>query len=93
MAMRPIAFDRTCYRIDGEPVYLNEMTGIHAWFGGLDYHEVTMGLGQSEGRYPRFLRGRYGEIEALSRAYETDYHAFEEVRPPYMVKRIELQAR
>lgn len=59
----------------------NELTGIHRWFGSLDYNAETMGFGRSDGRYPRFLRRRYSDISALNRLYKTSYCAFEEVRP------------
>ena len=73
----------------------NEMTGIHIWFGSLDYNATTFGFGQPEGRYTRFLRQKYGEIGALNAAYETSFTAFEEVRPvlpasgakPYWIRR------
>ncbi len=59
----------------------NEMVGIHEWFGSLDYHSVSMGIGQEEGKYPRFLKERYATIQALNLAYGTTYSAFTEVRP------------
>jgi beta-galactosidase len=60
----------------------NELVGIHEWFGTLDYHPVSMGLGRADGRYPRFLKERYGQIAALNRAYGTDYAGFSVVQPP-----------
>ena len=84
-------FDVVCpiiarYTVDqGGPVAFvqldNEMIGIHEWFGTLDYHPETMGFGQPEGRYPRFLRSRYGTIEALDKAYGADYRSFAGVFP------------
>ncbi|GEM_PF-414123 len=59
----------------------NEMTGIHVWFGSLDYNAVTMGFGLPGGRYPSFLSRQFGDIGALNRAYETGFASFEEVRP------------
>ena len=59
----------------------NEMTGIHIWFGTLDYNATTYGFGQPQGRYTRYLRQKYGDVAALNDAYETRYGAFEEVRP------------
>ena len=59
----------------------NELTGIHIWFGGLDYNSESMGFGQPGGRYPRFLQQRYGELDKLNRAYETSYPSFADVRP------------
>src|SRR5271157_1891088 len=57
----------------GGPVALtqldNEMTGIHIWFGSLDYNPVSMGFGKPDGRYPHFLRQRYGDMGTLNHAY------------------------
>ncbi len=59
----------------------NEMVGIHEWFGSLDYHPDSMGIGCPGGKYPAFLEERYGAIEALNRAYGTNYSSFASVRP------------
>ena len=59
----------------------NELTGIHIWFGTLDYNATTFGFGQPQGRYTRYLRQKYADIGALNAAYDTGYAAFEEVRP------------
>ena len=59
----------------------NEMAGIHTWFGSLDYNAATMGFGNPQGRYPRYLQSRYGRIERLNAAYVTEYEAFVDVRP------------
>jgi beta-galactosidase len=60
----------------------NEMTGIHIWFGTLDYNAESMGIGQPDGRYTRFLQTRFeGDLAALNRAYATSYIAFADVRP------------
>jgi beta-galactosidase len=59
----------------------NEMTGIHIWFGTLDYNATTFGFGKPEGRYTRFLRQKYAHLSALNDAYETHFGAFEDVRP------------
>jgi beta-galactosidase len=84
-------FDEACpiiarYTVkNGGPVAFvqldNEMAGIHEWFGTLDYHPDSMGFGQAEGRYPRFLRRRYADIRALNKAYYSGYRTFEEVFP------------
>ncbi len=60
----------------------NELAGIHEWFGTWDYHPVTMGFGQADGRYPRFLEQRYGQVELLNRAYGSRYSSFNQVLPP-----------
>ncbi len=59
----------------------NEMTGIHVWFGSLDYNAETMGFGRPDGRYTRFLRERYADIAALNEAYGTSIARHEDVRP------------
>ncbi|HNT75749.1 MAG TPA: beta-galactosidase [Anaerolineae bacterium] len=69
----------------GGPIALtqfdNELTGIHIWFGGLDYNAEALGFGQADGRYPRFLRARYGDIARLNAAYDAAYGDFVEVMP------------
>lgn len=59
----------------------NELTGVHIWFGSLDYHPESMGFGHPDGRYPRYLAQRYGDIAHLNAAYETQYHDFAAVKP------------
>ena len=60
----------------------NELVGIHEWFGTLDYHPDTMGFGQPEGRFPRFLARRYGSAAALNQAYASAFPTLEAVPPP-----------
>ncbi|MBM4164992.1 MAG: hypothetical protein FJ222_11225 [Lentisphaerae bacterium] len=59
----------------------NEMGGVHEWFGGLDYNPVSMGFGQSDGRYPLWLQARYSDIRTLNTQYGTRYASFAEVEP------------
>ncbi len=59
----------------------NELMGIHLWNGSADYNPVTMGFGQTGGRYPVFLRNRYGSIQELNASYATHFVDFESVRP------------
>ena len=59
----------------------NEMTGIHVWYGSLDYNPVSMGFGKTDGRYTRFLRERHGSLSTLNRHYESSFNSFEAVRP------------
>lgn len=59
----------------------NEIIGIHEWFGGWDYHPVTMGFGKPDGRYAKFLQARYGDIAALNRHYGTSFPDFAAVLP------------
>lgn len=69
----------------GGPIALtqvdNELAGVHMWYGTLDYHPVSMGFGNPEGRYPRFLHKRYGNLAALNGAYATNFADFEDVKP------------
>ncbi|MBO4886218.1 MAG: beta-galactosidase [Clostridia bacterium] len=70
---------------NGGPVHMlqvdNELTGVHVWFGSLDYNRETMGFGEPDGRYPRWLQAKYGSVEALNEAYDTRYQSFGEVLP------------
>ena len=59
----------------------NELTGVHMWFGGLDYSPEAMGFGKPDGRYPRFLWDKYQTIADLNDAYGTGFASFEQVRP------------
>ena len=59
----------------------DEITGIHIWYGSLDYNAATMGFGKPDGRYPRFLHQRYGDAAAMNRAYQTTFASFENARP------------
>lgn len=79
---------------NGGPVCMlqvdNEMTGIHVWFGSLDYNPETCGLGKTEGRYPTWLHQKYRTIERLNEAYASSYACFEEVRPVQTADRSDL---
>ncbi len=70
----------------GGPIALvqldNELTGIHEWFGSLDYNPETMGFGRWDGRFPTFLARRYQELDRLNQAYGEEYPAFEAVDAP-----------
>ena len=70
---------------NGGPVCMlqidNEMTGIHLWFGSMDYNRETMGIGRPDGRYVDWLKAKYGSVDSLNRAYEAQYSAFEDVIP------------
>lgn len=59
----------------------NELTGIHVWFGSIDYNRETYGFGREDGRYAQFLRRKYGSIEAVNAAYHTQYQAFSDIYP------------
>lgn len=59
----------------------NELMGVHDWAGSWDYNKETMGIGQEDGRYGRFLRKRYGDIAAVSHAYGIKYDSLAQVLP------------
>jgi len=69
----------------GDPVTMlqvdNELAGIHVWFGTLDYHPDTMGQGSESGRYPTFLKNKYGTIGALNDAYGMNAGCWADVMP------------
>jgi beta-galactosidase len=85
-------FDKICpilarYTVSrGGPIAMtqidNEMIGIHVWFGGLDYNPEAMGYGRADGRYPRFLRERYGDAATMNRATGTNFAGFADAMPP-----------
>ena len=70
---------------NGGPVVVtqvdNELFGIHVWYGSIDFNPVTYGFGQEDGRYAAWLRGKYKTIDALNKAYGSDYASFGAVRP------------
>ena len=70
---------------NGGPVVLvqldNELSGIHIWFHGEDYNPETFGFGREDGRYPAWLRGKYGDVNRLNAAYGTSWGSFSEARP------------
>ncbi len=59
----------------------NELAGIHIWFGSLDYTPESMGFGQEDGRYARFLKARYGDVAELNKLYGTSYPGFAAAMP------------
>lgn len=59
----------------------NELTGIHVWFGSIDYDPVTYGFGSEDGRYAGFLRKKYGDLTSVNAAYGTEYQAFSDIIP------------
>jgi len=74
------------YSVDnGGPIALaqvdNELMGIHEWFGSLDYNRASMGIGVRNGRYPEFLKKRYGRIGFLNKAYSAKFADFHKVMP------------
>ncbi len=59
----------------------NELGGIHTWFGSLDYNPESMGFGDPQGRYPRYLQRKYAEIGRLNARYGTACRDFAVVQP------------
>ena len=70
---------------NGGPVCLlqvdNELAGIHLWSFSMDYNPESMGFGKEDGRYPCFLKEKYGTIQNLNVAYGTAFQRFALVRP------------
>ena len=70
---------------NGGPVEMiqvdNELAGVHVWFGSKDCNLTTIGFGDPNGRFPRFLVSRYTTIGALNQAYGTSYESFAVVEP------------
>ncbi len=71
---------------NGGPVCMlqvdNELTGIHIWFGSLDFNRDTMGFGREDGRYPTWLCQNYASVAEMNAAYGTDFDSFAAVTPP-----------
>ena len=59
----------------------NEMAGIHEWFDSLDYNPASMGFNQPEGRFPKYLKNRYQNIDKLNAQYNSHFEHFEQVFP------------
>ena len=59
----------------------NELMGVHDWYGSWDYNKESMGFGFDDGLYPCFLKDRYGTIEALNNAYESEFSDFFDIYP------------
>lgn len=59
----------------------NELTGIHKWFGSLDYNRDTFGFGREDGFYASWLKGKYGSLERLNAAYGKNWTSFSEAMP------------
>lgn len=73
---------------NGGPIVMvqldNEAIGVHEWWGSIDYNPITMGFGNEDGRYSRYLKEKYFHIENLNIAYGTAYKCFSEVHPKKM---------
>lgn len=70
---------------NGGPVVMvqidNELCGVHVWAGAIDYNPTAMGFGKKGGHYPEFLREKYGTVEAMNKAYGTDFSDFTDANP------------
>ncbi|MBO5215341.1 MAG: beta-galactosidase [Clostridia bacterium] len=71
----------------------NELIGSHEWHGSIDYNAETMGFNTETGRYPSFLKEKYGTISALNEAYGTTYESFSEVYPKPVASTPQKRAR
>ncbi len=86
-----IWFDKVCpilekYSVQngGSVAFLqldNELTGAHFWNGSIDYNAETMGFGKVDGKYPVFLKRKYGSINQLNNSYGTNLEGFDKVYP------------
>ncbi len=80
---------------NGGPVCMlqldNELAGIHVWYGSLDYNPETMGFYRTDGRYPNWLRKKYGTIDKLNEAYGTGFIRFEYVLPIAPEKAVSIE--
>ena len=69
----------------GDPVVMlqtdNELSGVQVWYGSMDYHPTTMGFGKEDGRYPTFLKNKYGTIEVVNEAYSLNAASFKDIMP------------
>lgn len=69
----------------GDPVVMlqtdNELAGIHVWFGSIDYHPTTMGQGTEDGRYPTFLKKKYGTLAAVNESYGIQADCWADIMP------------
>ena len=67
----------------GDPVVMlqtdNELSGVQVWSGSMDYHPVTMGIGTEDGRYPTFLKNKYGTLDAVNAAYALNAASWSEI--------------
>lgn len=59
----------------------NELSGIQLWNGGYDYNPDTMGFGNAQGRYPKFLMKKYTSIESINEIYDASFKDITEVDP------------
>ncbi len=63
----------------------NEITGIHIWFGGIDQNPDVCQYGDPDGRFVRFLRDKYQNIDKLNLTWGSECGSFEDVSPEVML--------
>ena len=70
---------------NGGPVVMlqpdNEIYGLQIWNGDYDFSAAYAQYGQENGRYPLFLKKRFGTVEAANRRYGTSHGAFTDFTP------------
>lgn len=59
----------------------NELMGIHFWFGDMDFNPETMGFGNADGRYAKFLASRHGSVARVNELYHTSCGSFADFTP------------
>jgi len=62
----------------------NEIGGIHLWFGGIDQNPDVCQYGNSDGRFVKFLRDKYRDVDTLNSALGTNFSSFESIFPQQM---------
>ena len=71
--------------VNGGPVVMlqpdNEIYGLQMWNGDYDFNPAYAQFGQQDGRYPLFLKKRFGTVEAVNRRYGTRHHYFTDFMP------------
>lgn len=70
---------------NGGPVVMtqvdNECSGVHLWKGSFDCNPVTIGSGREDGRWPSWLKNKYGNIDTLNQIYKENHTDFSKVPP------------
>lgn len=73
--LRPFVADGTVSMIQLD----NECMGIHLWYGSIDFHPQTFGIGHADGLWPSWLQKSYGKPSELAEAYGLRVSSFAEV--------------
>ena len=71
----------------------NELMGVHAWNSGWDYNPDSMGVGREEGRWPDYLKSKYGTVSAANEAFELNAGTWSEIMPAASVTSGSLSER